>query len=157
MEIKYHHPKSNEGLIINNENFPFPSHFLGIIMGKPGSGKTHLLKFLLKSKDLFFKRFDFVFILSPSKIEYIDLFLPESNFNSELDFDWIDDKINYVNTINKNTSNYLNVLLIIDDLVADLKSDSQNKKLLSLIFNRRHRINNVRFLFIILFIRECYQ
>lgn len=143
----YKHPKSKEGLIevLNNENFPFPPHFLGIIMGKPGSGKTHLLKFILKSKTLFFKKFDFIFIMTPSKLEYNDLFLPESNFSSELDFDWIDEKIKYVNTFNKNNkeNSYLNVLLIIDDLVADLKSDSQNKKLLSLIFNRRHRLDNV--------------
>lgn len=141
---KYIHPKSKEGLTNLDENFPFPSHFLGIIMGKPGSGKTHLLKFLLKSKSLFFKRFDFVFIMTPSKVEYIDLFLPDINFCSELDFDWIEEKIKYVNAINKKKDQYSNVLLIIDDLVADLKSDSQNKRLLSLIFNRRHRIDNVK-------------
>ena len=35
----------------------FPSHFLGLICGKPGSGKTSLLRFLLQDKNLFFKKY----------------------------------------------------------------------------------------------------
>lgn len=36
----------------------------------------------------------------------------------------------------------MNVLLIFDDVIADLKSESTNKKLISLIFNRRHKFYN---------------
>lgn len=38
-------------------NEVFPSHFLALICGKPGSGKTSLLKFVLQSASvkLFFK------------------------------------------------------------------------------------------------------
>lgn len=42
-----------EGIKITNEIFP--NHFLCLLCGKPGSGKTSLLKFVLKSSDLLFK------------------------------------------------------------------------------------------------------
>lgn len=86
--IKYIHPKGTEGLIGLPDNFILPSHFLGVLIGKPGSGKTSLLKFLLKNESLLFKRFDFIFIITPSQIEFTDLFLPKENFNNELNFDW---------------------------------------------------------------------
>jgi type IV secretory pathway VirB4 component len=48
------------------ENEYFPSHFLGLICGWPGSGKTTLIKFILKHPKLLYKKYDEILILSPS-------------------------------------------------------------------------------------------
>jgi Cdc6-like AAA superfamily ATPase len=141
-KINYVHPSSKEGLPNLPENFYFPSHFLGLIIGKPGSGKTNLLKFILKENDLLFKKFDYIFIITPSISEYNDLFLPDDNFHNELNFEWIEEKINTLNN-RRTLMEYINVLFILDDVVADLKSESTNKKLLSFVFNRRHKLINV--------------
>lgn len=126
-----------EGVLDFNKEL-FPNHFLSLILGKPGSGKTTLLKFMLTEKSLMYKKFDYVFIISPSYTEYENLFLPRSNFNEELDFDWINNKIKNL----KNTQNYINVLFILDDVIADLFQNRFAKQIMSFIFNRRHLLNN---------------
>jgi Cdc6-like AAA superfamily ATPase len=116
----------------------FPNHFLGLICGKPGSGKTTLLKFILKSDKLLFKKFDYVYIISPSFQEYKSLYLPESNFTNELDFEWMNKKISVL----KNTLVYTNVLFIFDDCLVDLFKNRFSKNIMEFIFNRRHKLNN---------------
>lgn len=116
----------------------FPNHFLMLICGKPGSGKTTLLKFLLTHNELMYKKFDFVFIISPSYIEYESLFLPTGNFCKELDFDWIAGKIRRF----KSTDTYVNLLFILDDVISDLFKNRQCKEIMDFIFNRRHLLKN---------------
>jgi KaiC/GvpD/RAD55 family RecA-like ATPase len=41
-------------------------HFLMLLVGKPGSGKTTLLKQLLTNPMMYYRKFDDVFIVSPS-------------------------------------------------------------------------------------------
>lgn len=131
--------KTHEGVKFNNGIFP--SHFLCLIIAKPGTGKTTLIKFLLSSNDIFFKRYDFIFIVSPSAIEeYSDVFLPSENYSSEFDFNWLSDKFNRINLNYKNE--YINVLLVLDDVIANIYESRNSKQLMSLIFNRRHLINN---------------
>ena len=119
-------------------NEVFPSHFLGLICGKPGSGKTSLLKFILTSEQLLFKKYDYVFIVSPSYREYSSFFLPSSNMCSSLDFEWINGKIQSL----KNTKDYTNVLFVFDDVLADLHKIHRSKEIMDLIFNRRHLLVN---------------
>ncbi len=88
---------------------------------------------------MLFKKFDYVFVVTPSPMEYAEWFLPDKNFSEELDFEWIEDKINKL----KRTDKYINVLFIFDDVVVDMKNESLNKKLLTLVFNRRHKLDNV--------------
>ena len=59
-----------------------------LFLGKPGSGKTSLLKFLIKSSKFFFKKFDYIFVLCPSFKEYEILFLPIKNYFKILDWKW---------------------------------------------------------------------
>ena len=40
-----------------------------LFVGKPGSGKTHVLKELLLNETMYYKKFDYVRIISPSDIE----------------------------------------------------------------------------------------
>ena len=129
--------KQPEGVLDFDKEL-FPNHFLMLICGKPGSGKTTLLKFLLTKQELMYKRFDFVFIVSPSYIEYESLFLPPGNFCKELDFDWIARKIMRF----RNTEKYVNLLFILDDVIADLFKNRQCKDIMDFIFNRRHLLKN---------------
>jgi energy-coupling factor transporter ATP-binding protein EcfA2 len=128
-----------EGVADINTNI-FPNHFLGLICGKPGSGKTSLLKFMLKDPNLLFKKYDYVFIVSPSFREYGDLFLPKQNFNSGLDFEWINNKIKSINS--KESKSYTNVLFILDDVLSDLHKMPRSKEIMDFIFNRRHLLIN---------------
>jgi len=123
---------------MNNEIFP--SHFLGLICGKPGSGKTSLLKFIMQEPNLLFKKFDYVFILSPSFVEYKLFFLPPSNYTNQLDFDWIKFQIAKINETQSQT--YTNVLFIFDDILSDLHKNYRAKEVLDFIFNRRHLLKN---------------
>ena len=41
-------------------------HFLMLLVGKPGSGKTTLLKQLLTNPQMYHRKFDDIFIVSPS-------------------------------------------------------------------------------------------
>lgn len=117
----------------------FPNHFLGLICGKPGSGKTSLLKFLLMSEHFFYKKFDYVFIMSPSFTEYKCLYLPQDNFTGELNYEFMAEKLKEVE---KDQSGYRNVLFVIDDLVSELAKSKKAKEIIAFIFNRRHLLNN---------------
>ena len=64
--IEFSIDKSRAEGVSDMGNDVFPSHFLALICGKPGSGKTSLLKFMLRESRLLFKKFDYVFIISPS-------------------------------------------------------------------------------------------
>lgn len=136
IKFTYNYGKQ-EGVLDMNKTY-FPNHFLMIIVGKPGSGKTSLMKFLLTSKDLLYKKFDYVFIISPSFLEYDSLFLPPGNFTNELDFVWIANKIKQY----RDTPKYVNILFILDDVVADLHKNRMCKEIMNFIFNRRHLLNN---------------
>lgn len=138
--IKLEHPSSIrvEGVAFDENQHFFPSHFLGLIVGKPGSGKTSLLKKFLQDPLLLFKRYDLVLILSPSPREYADLFLPEENFCTHLDICWAKEKLNNANSQHV----YRNALVILDDLVVDIKTDERNNDLIKFIFNRRHTLEN---------------
>lgn len=136
--IKFNYDyKKTEGVQDFNKDI-FPNHFLCLICGKPGSGKTTLLKFLLTHNELMYKKFDYVFIVSPSYIEYENLFLPPINFCKDLDFNWISEKIKKL----KNTKDYVNLLFILDDVIADLFKNRHSKEIMDFIFNRRHLLKN---------------
>ena len=63
IKFSYNYKKSEGAQNFDHELFP--NHFLLLIWGKPGSGKITLLKFLLTHKQLMYKKFDIVFIISP--------------------------------------------------------------------------------------------
>lgn len=41
-------------------------HFAMLIVGKPGSGKTSLIKAMMTNENYYYRRFDHVMIISPS-------------------------------------------------------------------------------------------
>lgn len=57
------------------------------IIGKPGSGKSHLIKELITNKDLYYGKFDKILFITPSN--YKELQLDEQNSMDVLSTKWI--------------------------------------------------------------------
>lgn len=49
-----------------------PDSFCGLLVGKPGSGKSFLIRELLKNPKLYFRHFSYVYIFSPYEIKDLD-------------------------------------------------------------------------------------
>lgn len=131
----------NEG-VQDFETQIFPKHFLLGIAGKPGSGKTTLLKHLMRHDTFFFKKFDYVFIISPSVDEYKYFFLPPENLTKDLNLDFLNKCIKKTRDyMNKNKIDYMNILFILDDVITTLMEMNNSKDILAFIFNRRHLLN----------------
>ena len=73
-------------------------HFLMLLVGKPGSGKTAILKQLLENKQMYAGKFDYVFIVSPSYAK-MRLRIKKSRLAADYSLDWIYDKIDKINEI----------------------------------------------------------
>ena len=72
-----------------------PPHFLSLLVGRPGSGKSHLLYEMIDNPDLYFKKFNFVFFITPGNIG--DLTLTKDNRCLRFDLEWIFKKITDIN------------------------------------------------------------
>ena len=126
---------------IIDESIPLPlpqnyNHFL-ILSAPPRSGKsTWIMNCLCKSGKVYNKKFDLVYIVSPSlKTAKDDPFecLPSDQIESELTVDFIDRFVNDVSESGKR------VLLLLDDVVNDIrKNKGVDKALAKLVYNRRH-------------------
>jgi len=129
---------------------PFPnSSFFLTIIGKPGSGKTNLLVNMLTNKNIYKRVFDKVLLVMPkNSIKSLknNIFedLPEEQTFNELtpevfetikhicaDFDEVDEDA-------KKKPRSKNMLLILDDVTAQLKDKENQKLLIELSTNRRH-------------------
>ena len=112
------------------------NHFL-IIVGKPGSSKTTLLMNLgCKRGKVYNKKFDVVYIVSPSlKTAKEDPFecLPPEQIENELTVDFLERFVNEVSESGKR------VLLLLDDVVNDIrKNKGVDRALAKILYNRRH-------------------
>lgn len=116
----------------------FPLNFSIYIIGKPGSGKTTIIKSLLLSDNAFFQKFNFIILCSPSSEEYSHLIEGERLFTS-LNLDMI--TLN-INKINRMKIEKRNTLIILDDCIADIKEKHKDRRLEKLFFNRRHIMDN---------------
>lgn len=58
-----------------------PDSFVSLLIGKPSSGKSHLIKELLLNKKLYFKHFNYVYIYSPYEIDKLDCKKDVNYFN----------------------------------------------------------------------------
>lgn len=139
-----------DGIFNDKIKPPFPnSSFFLTIIGKPGSGKTNLLVNMLTNKNIYKRVFDKVLLVMPkNSIKSLknNIFedLPESQQFDEIspdvfeaikhfraEFDEIDEDAN-----KKPRSK--NMLLILDDVTAQLKEKENQKLLIELSTNRRH-------------------
>lgn len=109
----------------------FPDQFCGLMIGKPGSGKSKLIELMLKSEKAFYKKFDLTLFIAPYSIGGLNL--KEDRKHESLNIDWIKGRINHFSAkkpINK-------VLLIIDDMVSSINKDQNQPEIIDLFFNRR--------------------
>lgn len=107
--------------------------FVMCVIGKPGSGKTTLIKNYLTQKVPGI--YDYIIIVSPSSIEYEHL-IPKTQLTPVFDIKWLYKTFNMINTAAQGKA--MKVLLIMDDCIADIKSKQMDPKTVSLFFNRRH-------------------
>ncbi len=120
---------------------PLPrKSFSMLVVGKPGMGKTNLLLNLItKQGKAFNKKFDRVFIFSPSlsTIKGDDPFelIPDNQKFKEATLDSLEQFLDQIEDTGEK------VLLVLDDVIADIrgkgKGDIENK-LQKIFFNRRH-------------------
>ena len=112
------------------------NHFL-ILSAPPRSGKsTWIMNCLCKQGKVYNKKFDLVYIVSPSlKTAKEDPFecLPPEQIENELTVDFLERFVNEVSESGKR------VLLLLDDVVNDIrKNKGVDKALAKILYNRRH-------------------
>lgn len=116
--------------------YPFNEYlaynFAMCIIGPPGSGKSTIwLNMLTVRKKLFYKKFDKIFIFSPSlKTIQRKIQLPEDQIFDE----YTSEKLDEVITSIKGSDD--KCLIVLDDCISDIKSNDNT--LFKLILNRRH-------------------
>jgi hypothetical protein len=64
-------------------------------VGRPGCGKSHLLFEMIDNPQIYFKKFNFVYFVTPGKIG--DLKLNKENHCQKFDLKWIFEKIEKIN------------------------------------------------------------
>ena len=121
------------------------SHSTNMFIGPPGSGKTSLAFSFFKSKELFNKVFENLYLFQPSHSRSSmedNIFDSIEHKYDELTFDNLKE---VMNDIKEQDSKYRNCI-IFDDMGAYLKNKEVNKLMRELIFNRRHLKTSVFFL-----------
>lgn len=132
--------KDKEGVTDYKIEGVFPSSFFLLVIGKPGTGKTTLIEEMLLNDNIFNSRFNHVIVFSPNLFPNLNLELEKNYFKSfELDV-----LFNILNNFSEKSQNseYKNILIIFDDMIADIKKKQYEPLLLKLFFNRRHIIKN---------------
>tara|TARA_R110000787_G_scaffold136611_2_gene249129 strand:- start:441 stop:1190 length:750 start_codon:yes stop_codon:yes gene_type:complete len=124
-----------------DESIPLPLpqmlNFFMLISGRPGSGKTTLLLNLIcKRGKMYNKKFDTIFVFSPSLVTMKDDpfgELPEGQIHTELTEE------NLTQALEQIKDSGEKVLFILDDVVNDIKKSAGIQTLLSkMLMNRRH-------------------
>ena len=111
--------------------------FIYLLVGKPGCGKTTRLRNLLTGE--LKGCYDYVLLCSPSHIEYEGL-IPESQRHESMSIEWLYKSFNLINVGSETKS--LKVLVILDDVISDIKKKDTDPKIVKLFFNRRHILWN---------------
>lgn len=132
--------KDKEGITNYTISGMFPSSFFLLVVGKPGTGKTTLIEEMLLNDSIFNSKFDHIIVFSPNIFPNLNLELDKNYFKLfELDV-----LFNILNILSEQSekSSYKNILIILDDMIADVKKKQYEPLLLKLFFNRRHIIKN---------------
>jgi len=111
-------------------------NFFMIINGAPNSGKTNLLINLITEKELLKKKFDKIFLYSPS-MHTINrkIHLTKKQIFENINFDELEEQLIYCKEMMK-INNDFHTLFIFDDMVNKFKKNQRIIK--KMIMNRRH-------------------
>jgi hypothetical protein len=107
-------------------------HFCSLIVGKPGSGKSHLIEELILNKKTFYKKFNKILFVGDSG--YSRICPNPQNTNSVFDPEWMMQKI-------KENKGCKNILFVLDDVIGEIKSKQNDPLMMKLVFNRRHIVD----------------
>lgn len=123
-------------------------HSTTLLLGKPKSGKSHLLQSFFKSIKVFKKVFHNVYIFRPeasSKTVKDDIFdaIPDNQQYFILDETTLNDVMIRVKA---EANEGFNSCIIFDDMASKLKNNATMQQFKELIFNRRHLHCSVFFL-----------
>lgn len=89
--------KRFEGLPLTDQQKEYLlPHFFMVVVGKPGSGKTFLVKQLVYNKAMYYKKFDKIFVVTPS-LAKTGIKIPKENGTTEFSLDWVKKKIDECN------------------------------------------------------------
>tara|TARA_R110000822_G_scaffold15855_2_gene54325 strand:+ start:120 stop:881 length:762 start_codon:yes stop_codon:yes gene_type:complete len=117
---------------------PLPQmlNFFLLICGRPGSGKTSLiLNLIAKRGKLYNKKFDRIFVFSPSLMTMASNpfeELPEEQTFTSLDYGELETTLDLI----KDTGE--KILFIMDDVVNDMKKMEIQTTISKMLMNRRH-------------------
>ena len=123
-------------------------HFVSIILGKPNSGKSTYIQNILCSKDGYAGKHKFALILICSPNHYDlqqNINIPDGQCIDSIDLIWFDkwfDKVRIYQQ-QENHTKHLNVCIIFDDCLHDVKGNKSWQNHFAKYFkNRRHLIFN---------------
>lgn len=124
------------------------SHSTTLLLGKPKSGKSHLLQSMFRSQDIFKKVFHNIYIFRPAESKNTvkdDIFdkLPDNQQYYELNAELLAEVIERLKI---EVADNHNSCIIFDDMASKLKNNETMQLFKELIFNRRHLRCSVFFL-----------
>ena len=110
-----------------------------MFIGQTGSGKTHLVLELIEKE--YSKHFDYIIIICPTLRENNETYHAKEWIKNDDKVWLVDPKENLYEWIKKLSENlrFLEVLFIIDDIIANKELDKRRKPLLELSISGRHR------------------
>lgn len=82
----------------------FPDNPMVLMVGAPGSGKSHLLSLMLQSKKCFNQKFDFILYIGTSDIDCLKF--NDSYCSRDFSIEWIRDRLKYFRDV-KEDAEYL--------------------------------------------------
>ena len=151
-ELKAHDGKKKFNI---DDPLSLDAYTIHIIVGSKGSGKTSLLLSMLKSKDIYRKHFNNIYLISPTAgtghdpkmLKLVDELDKDGHFFTECN----DDNYNEILDMIKESNNELldkkkeyRNLLILDDCLASMpRNGEKNNKLNEMIIACRHLHTNV--------------
>ena len=139
-----------------NENKDNNWPFRMLIIGPSGSGKTNTLLHLVNNLHPIDKIYLYAKDLHEPKYEYLINRREQAGIKTLTDpkafieySDDMDDVLDDINNYNKNRDK--NVLIVFDDMIADIEYNKNFKRIIKELFYRAHKINVS-----IVFITQCY-
>src|SRR5450631_2777484 len=129
--------KNVEGLLDLKNPDIIPNSFFMLLIGKPGAGKSTIIEELLLNPEFMNAQFDYILIFAPYPFTNLNCKKNE-NYFSEFDLKIIYEFIEEINE--KHKDDYINLLIVFDDLISHIHKAAYEAEFLSLFYNRRHLI-----------------